>query len=210
MALSQDMSRPASNQHRLSVGSPASTFPARQSYNRTNSSSLSAAAHNRISRRKSSSFAPGNAAALEAAVESGVADGSVAVNRRSSVSKGALGALNDDVSHPLPSSLPYQSARSGSTAGVMVDGPSLSSFPAVDKSKQKRRASDGTHLTKKEKAATGELKCEHCGKTYKHGSCLTKHLSVLHCAYTLKLETKPANVCADGSTRLNGNTRPNC
>ena len=64
----------------------------------------------------------------------------------------------------------------GSLAGVLTDGPSLSSFPAVDKSKAKRRASDGTALTKKEKAATGELKCEHCGKAYKHGSCLNKHL----------------------------------
>jgi hypothetical protein len=47
----------------------------------------------------------------------------------------------------------------------------------MDKKFKMRRASDGTHLlSKKEKAANGELKCEHCGKAYKHGSCLTKHL----------------------------------
>ncbi|KAF2773959.1 hypothetical protein EJ03DRAFT_340780 [Teratosphaeria nubilosa] len=63
--------------------------------------------------------------------------------------------------------------RGGSSA--VLDGPPLSSYG--DKSKLKmRRASDGTRLTKKEKAATGDLKCETCGKAYKHGSCLTKHL----------------------------------
>ncbi len=43
-----------------------------------------------------------------------------------------------------------------------------------------RRASEGSYLTKGEsKRASGELRCEKCGKGYKHSSCLTKHLSVL-------------------------------
>lgn len=110
-------------------------------------------------------------------MENGVADGSVAINRRNS--KATIGTLAESSQTPMPSSLPQQASlpnRTGSTAGVLTDGPSLSSFPVVDKSKAKRRASDGTALTKKEKAATGELKCEHCGKAYKHGSCLNKHL----------------------------------
>lgn len=42
-----------------------------------------------------------------------------------------------------------------------------------------RRASEGAHLSKSEgKRASGELRCEKCGKGYKHSSCLTKHLSV--------------------------------
>ena len=42
-----------------------------------------------------------------------------------------------------------------------------------------RRASEGSHLTKGEgKRSSGELRCEKCGKGYKHSSCLTKHLSV--------------------------------
>ena len=109
-----------------------------------------------------------------------MADGSVAVNRRSSVSRAALGALNDGSCPPMPSSLPQHVTLPESGSGnndVVVDGPLLSSFS--DKAKLKmRRASDGTRLTKKEKAATGDLKCEHCGKAYKHGSCLTKHLYV--------------------------------
>lgn len=43
-----------------------------------------------------------------------------------------------------------------------------------------RRASEGAHLGKGEgKRASGELRCEKCGKGYKHSSCLTKHLSVV-------------------------------
>ena len=42
-----------------------------------------------------------------------------------------------------------------------------------------RRASDGAYLSKSEgKRVSGELKCETCGKGYKHSSCLTKHLLV--------------------------------
>ena len=42
-----------------------------------------------------------------------------------------------------------------------------------------RRASEGAYLSKSEgKRSSGELRCEKCGKGYKHSSCLTKHLSV--------------------------------
>lgn len=42
-----------------------------------------------------------------------------------------------------------------------------------------RRASEGSYLTKGEgKRSSGELRCDKCGKGYKHSSCLTKHLSV--------------------------------
>ena len=42
-----------------------------------------------------------------------------------------------------------------------------------------RRASEGAYLTKSDgKRPNGELRCEKCGKGYKHSSCLTKHLSV--------------------------------
>ena len=44
-----------------------------------------------------------------------------------------------------------------------------------------RRASEGSYLTKggESKRSSSELRCEKCGKGYKHSSCLTKHLSVL-------------------------------
>ena len=42
-----------------------------------------------------------------------------------------------------------------------------------------RRASEGAYLSKSEgKRASGELRCDKCGKGYKHSSCLTKHLLV--------------------------------
>jgi hypothetical protein len=42
-----------------------------------------------------------------------------------------------------------------------------------------RRASEGQHLMKDgKKANAGDLKCEKCGKGYKHSSCLSKHLFV--------------------------------
>ncbi|EME87930.1 uncharacterized protein MYCFIDRAFT_85891 [Pseudocercospora fijiensis CIRAD86] len=175
------MSRPAS-QHRLSVGSNASSLPARNSYTRTHSHSASLASvstANRINRRKSSTFSPATRPSINGAViENAVAEGS-AVQRRSSTSKAALASLNDGLPS-MPSSLPQHASVPENVAlssSAVVDGPSLSSFHGIEKSKSKmRRASDGTRLTKKEKAAAGELKCEHCGKAYKHGSCLNKHL----------------------------------
>ena len=42
-----------------------------------------------------------------------------------------------------------------------------------------RRASEGAPLSKSEgKRVSGELRCDKCGKGYKHSSCLTKHLLV--------------------------------
>ena len=173
------MSRPTS-QHRLSVGSNASSLPVRNAYNRSHSHTVSLGslnANHRVNRRKSSTFSPAaNAAAIGAAVEHAVAGGSLAVNRRSSMSKAALVSLNDGGYSPMPGSLPHHVSVHENGSAV-IDGPALSSFQGVDKTKHKmRRASDGTHLTKKEKAATGDLKCDQCGKGYKHGSCLTKHL----------------------------------
>lgn len=181
MTAAKDMMRPSSSQHRLSVGSNASSVPTRNSYSRTHSNTTSLGSvnpTNRISRRKSSTFSPAaRPATIGAAVESAVADGSIAIKRRSSTARAALASLNEGMPSSLPHNhtVPEEGVLSSSSA--VVDGPSLSSFQATEKAKLKmRRASDGTRLTKKEKAATGELKCEHCGKAYKHGSCLNKHL----------------------------------
>ncbi|OQO03258.1 hypothetical protein B0A48_11514 [Cryoendolithus antarcticus] len=116
---------------------------------------------------------------MEAAVESGVADGSIPTARRTSMSRAALATLNDAPPPIMPASLPFAATvpeRLLSSGSAITDGPPLTAFAASDKTKPRRRASDGTHLTKKEKAATGNLKCETCGKAYKHGSCLNKHL----------------------------------
>ncbi|TVY55278.1 hypothetical protein LSUE1_G010082 [Lachnellula suecica] len=45
------------------------------------------------------------------------------------------------------------------------------------KQSRMRRASEGQHLTKDGKKVNGgDLKCDKCGKGYKHSSCLSKHL----------------------------------
>lgn len=160
------------------------SLPVRNSYSRTHSHSTSLGSSNpshRVNRRKSSTFSPSaNVAAIGAAVENAVADGSAVVNRRSSVSRAVLGSLNDGSSYPaMPSSLPQHASvpEESNSGSVVIDGPALASFNGLERSKPKmRRASEGVRLTKKEKAATGDLRCDQCGKAYKHGSCLTKHL----------------------------------
>lgn len=166
--MKQDISRP-SNQHRLSL---ASSVPSRQSISRAHSSSLGATnGIHRINRRKSSSFTPANAAAAIEAVVEHADSAPVPLHRRSSMSKSILATLNDGPP-AVPSMQHHLSVPEGT---AVTDGPALSSFAAIDASKQRRRASDGSKLSKKEKAGS-DLKCEHCGKAYKHGSCLSKHL----------------------------------
>ena len=60
---------------------------------------------------------------------------------------------------------------------------SLASMPESEKGNSMariRRASEGSRLSKgdSKRTSSSELRCEKCGKGYKHSSCLTKHLSV--------------------------------
>ena len=65
-----------------------------------------------------------------------------------------------------------KSENSRGESKTSVEGPTASKT-------RNRRASDGAFLNKGEsKRISGELKCETCGKGYKHSSCLTKHLLV--------------------------------
>ena len=48
----------------------------------------------------------------------------------------------------------------------------------------RRRASEGSNLKSEGKRSSGELRCDKCGKGYKHSSCLTKHLSVFPISFT--------------------------
>ena len=64
-----------------------------------------------------------------------------------------------------------------------------------------RRASEGAYLSRSEgKRASGELRCEKCGKGYKHSSCLTKHLSV--CPGSLSSTLSVLGSCISSLGRL--------
>lgn len=78
-----------------------------------------------------------------------------------------------------PSSYGAHVAKTGDA--VVTDGPPLASMPESEKGNGKariRRASEGSRLSKGDSKRTSgsELRCEKCGKGYKHSSCLTKHL----------------------------------
>jgi hypothetical protein len=88
----------------------------------------------------------------------------------------------------FPASLPSghafgQAGYDAKYGSAVADGPPLESLPEVEKGNNGkariRRASEGSQLRKEGKRASGgELRCETCGKGYKHSSCLTKHLLV--------------------------------
>lgn len=186
------MARPSSG-HRLSVSSGTSGGASRLQHPRTHSHSLSVGSLNsahRVSRRKSTSAsAVNNHAAMVAALReaSGAAhDNGNGTGKRVGTSKSSV----KHSSHPsLPSSLPSHGSTFGpnsyngkdAKSGVAVtDGPSLSSMVEKEKAKARvRRASDGSRISKSDKRNHApDLKCETCGKAYKHSSCLTKHLWV--------------------------------
>ncbi len=145
-----------------------------------------------------------NVAAMTAALQ-GAADGSYAIampsNRRSMTSGrgsghsvvestsvgGGLGvgdypSLGNGPSHGRTSNPADNSRFSGRDSSAIADDlPSSGLENNVTSSKERsRRASEGAYLTKGESKRTSgaELRCEQCGKGYKHSSCLTKHLSV--------------------------------
>lgn len=72
-------------------------------------------------------------------------------------------------------SLPDDAPDNGT---AVADGPNLAESNEYGSRARGRRASEGSHLAKSDqkRASGSDLKCEKCGKGYKHSSCLTKHL----------------------------------
>lgn len=192
--------RPLS-QHRQSIpsGSPSS-FARQSSHSRNHShSALSGAlnAAHRITRRKSITSNGPNIAAVAAALnEAGdqVTPLPIAVNpRRGTMSKpaAARSAMVGSLPSP-PASLPTHRFIDGKMDGQdtaieddMNDMSADEGEIGLDNSRV-RRASDGQPLTKDGKKSNRvELRCDKCGKGYKHSSCLTKHLYVVSALYSL-------------------------
>lgn len=165
----------------------------RQTHSRNHSHSVSSGSlitNHRVSRRKSvSSNAASNVAAMVAAVRESAdhALGMPISNRRNTMSKGARSAVGSLPSPPA--SLPSHRIRLTSS-GKLDRGESAIDDDQNDeemdeddendfKKSRIRRASEGQHLLKDgKKGSAGDLKCEKCGKGYKHSSCLSKHKCV--------------------------------
>lgn len=226
----QQSSRPLSQQ-RLSTSAHTGSLP-RQSHARNHSHSVSSGSlipNHRVTRRKSvSSNALSNVAAMVAAVrEAGDTPSGMPISaRRNTISKNPR-AMVESLPSP-PASLPGHRIRSSS------GGKSDRNESAIDddqndedmdeeettgfKQSRTRRASEGQHLMKDGKKPNGsDLKCEKCGKGYKHSSCLSKHLFVPTLFPTCSIWVacfKAVGIIvdfftADGNTRQNGLTRQN-
>lgn len=193
----QQTSRPLTHRPSISSNSVPSGLPlSRQTHSRNNSHSLLGSALNngthRVTRRKSMTNTGANVAAVAAALqESGDMGVShpIAVNsRRSTTSKHGLprSAIVGSLPSP-PASLPTRKFVTGTGAGgaqesAIEDELNMSGDDAGSgfQKARVRRASDGQPLVKEggRKSNRPELRCEKCGKGYKHSSCLNKHLFV--------------------------------
>ncbi|KAM5430751.1 hypothetical protein McanMca71_005173 [Microsporum canis] len=163
---------------------------------RTHSHSVSLGALNynhRVTRRKSMTSSANSSSAAAAAAtaaiisESGASTGApihTSHHRRGLSLRRAAGLESTSVGSP--SGFGAYAARNG----VAVDRkqtPSLNTSAIAEELStggrpvsirhRSRRASEGSHLMKAEgKRSLVELKCDRCGKGYKHSSCLTKHM----------------------------------
>ena len=178
---------------------PSSSVPGRHSTSRNHAHTVSLGALNpmhRVTRRKSiTSTAMNNVAALVAAARekdetstSGVpSDRHMEIDNNNRVADHFTGGRQYANGRDICSSASYQSVTDDMD---LEDGSSSRDLVAVDgllpiekhghgSKSRNRRASEGAHLTKSDgKRVSGELRCEKCGKGYKHSSCLTKHLYV--------------------------------
>lgn len=164
---------------------------------RPHSHSLSVGSINpahRVTRRKSMSTTAGSNVAAMAAVAKGIAGAPLVEqphhNPARRPSKPATQFRGPSLVHSqsMATSMPHNgspfSSYSAAKSEAVQDGPALASLPESEKGNSKsrmRRASEGaSRLAKGEGKRTSgsELRCEKCGKGYKHSSCLTKHLSV--------------------------------
>ena len=174
------------SQQRLSMTSNGTTTTAgRPSSARHHSHSVSLGSINpthRVTRRKSiNATAINNQSAVQAALNdlsrggsTSVFDSNIQGNRRS------IAEFSRSDANQGRSSGFLQPDNNNVKDSAVADGPAPAASHQPDSLKPRaRRASEGSYLSKGEgKRSSGELRCETCGKGYKHSSCLTKHLSV--------------------------------
>lgn len=143
----------------------------------------------RVTRRKSMSTTAGSNVAAMAAAAKGISGAPLVEpghpNGARRPSKPAMQFRGPSLVHAQtvaasssvpPAGSPFSYSASAARSEVLSDGPALASLPESDKGAKSRmrRASEG----QSKRTSGSELRCEKCGKGYKHSSCLTKHLSV--------------------------------
>ncbi|UNI14099.1 hypothetical protein JDV02_000770 [Purpureocillium takamizusanense] len=182
----QPSARPLTHQRPSPSSSSPSGLPGRQAHARTNSHSHSLLtgalnANHRVTRRKSVTTNNGpNFAALTAAVANGEQTAAMPIanaTRRNTGSKARVGSLpSPPASLPLHKTVPEIVKDSSAIDDETHDGSADEAATKFQKARI-RRASDGQPLAKESKKSNRvEVRCEKCGKGYKHSSCLTKHL----------------------------------
>ncbi|MCJ1416999.1 hypothetical protein MMC32_003338 [Xylographa parallela] len=191
--------RPLS-QSRPTTATTPSSVPTRHATARNHSHSVSLGTFNathRVTRRKSmTSNAANNIAAVAAAIN-GFDEASLGA-LVSSDGRSPMGRLNSG-RHGQDPTTTAQIALAKPSRYATLDQPSMDNLNIYDEVMEEdgttahgngvleqnkdnlkaraRRASEGAYLTKTDgKRASGELRCEKCGKGYKHSSCLSKHL----------------------------------
>ncbi|KAF7718421.1 Zinc finger C2H2 type domain-containing protein [Penicillium ucsense] len=139
-------------------------------------------ANHRITRRKSVTTAAANvAAAVAASMKDGSEAASLpvgAAHRRSLGARKGLESSSISGSSGSPSYL-SRSINSPSQEPPVARKATPSNSDEDSKSTAKgrnRRASEGAHMKTDGKRAPADLRCDRCGKGYKHGSCLSKHM----------------------------------
>ncbi|KAF4973242.1 hypothetical protein FSARC_397 [Fusarium sarcochroum] len=172
------------------MSSTSSALPGRQSHARTSSHSLLTGALNanhRVTRRKSVTNPNTNVAAIAAALRESERSAALPIangGRRMSKSAAARAAIAGSLPSP-PASLPNhksipetkQELNGSAIEDDLNDGSADEGTTKFQKARQ-RRASDGQTLKESKKSNRVEVRCDKCGKGYKHSSCLTKHLLV--------------------------------
>ncbi|CAG7944227.1 unnamed protein product [Penicillium salamii] len=148
--------------------------------NQRHAHSISLGASNsnhRVTRRKSVTTTAAHAAAAVAASMEGGESTSLPMgaHRRS------LGGRKGLESASVGSASGFSSYLSRSINSPSQESPARKGSPGSDHSDGKlknrnRRASEGAQLKADGKRAAAAIRCDRCGKGYKHGSCLSKHM----------------------------------
>ena len=192
-------SRPASHHHRPSSSTNPMSVPSRHTGSRNHAHSISLGSlhqTHRVTRRKSmTSNALSSVTAALQGMDGASLEAMVSPDERALTAKAAGGIRRAESSSTVKAeatgSKPYSSMNYRGPPGAgredldmdgesaIIDGQPLAETPGNTTKVRNRRASDGAYLSKTDaKRASGDLRCEKCGKGYKHSSCLTKHLLV--------------------------------